>query len=144
MKLEIRSRKFKELQVGLAYMVMGFLGWSLAYFIPNLDQLIPPCLFRALTGVPCPACGATHSGVYLSHFHFLDALSANPLFFFLYAALVVWGTNSVVGVLFGRNLKLNFTPSEESWMRRGMIGVILVNWFFMIIRTLTIKPTLFY
>jgi hypothetical protein len=144
MNIEIRSRKFYELQVGLAYMAIGFLGWSLAYFVPNLDNMMPLCLFRSMTGIPCPACGATHSGILLSRFYWVEAMSANPLFFSLYMALVIWGFNSVIGLVFGRNLFLNFSLLEKAWIRRGMIGIILINWIFMIIRALAIKTTLLY
>jgi hypothetical protein len=37
------------------------------------------CLFRRVTGIPCPGCGLSHGFVHLAHGDFLAAIADNPL-----------------------------------------------------------------
>ena len=37
------------------------------------------CLFRNITGIPCPGCGMTRSLIATGHLHFEDALAFHPL-----------------------------------------------------------------
>jgi hypothetical protein len=37
-----------------------------------------PCLFHAVTGVPCPLCGMTRSVIATMHLRLHDALAVNP------------------------------------------------------------------
>ena len=39
---------------------------------------LPPCLFLAVTGLPCPACGMTTAFVHVAHGRLLDAFVAQP------------------------------------------------------------------
>ena len=65
---------------GLAY---AFLGVdSLAHVHLSL-----PCVFRAVTGVPCPGCGMTRAFLLLSQLRVEDALAANPAAPFLAGAM---------------------------------------------------------
>jgi hypothetical protein len=137
MKLLFRSRNFSELLVGLAYMIIGTIGWVCARFFPHVDRLIPPCMFRYMTGLPCPACGATHSGIYLSHFQISKAFSANPFFFFLYFALAAWGLNSFVGLLTGYNIGFILSEKEKQHLYRGFLVLMVINWLFMMGRVLS-------
>lgn len=54
-------------------MVAAGLAWPL---LPG--GLVPGCVFRAVTGVPCPLCGMTTSVVATLHLRIADALAANP------------------------------------------------------------------
>ena len=36
------------------------------------------CVFKALTGIPCPACGLTHATIYLLSGRFDMAMKTNP------------------------------------------------------------------
>ncbi len=144
MKIEIRSRKACELSAGLAYLAIGLAGWSLARLFPEIDHFLPLCMFRAWTGIPCPACGATHCGVYLSEFRFFDALAANPFFFCLYLALAAWGVNSLFGLVTGRNCVLELTADENRRIFRGALILILISWMFVIFQTGRTNHTLLY
>ena len=42
------------------------------------DKPHPLCLFRAVTGVPCPLCGGTTAAVAIGHLDVPAALTANP------------------------------------------------------------------
>lgn len=60
-------------------------------FSENLP--ISACLFKTITGYPCPGCGGTRVAYALLHGDFLDALLINPLsclFIIFYLAMLVW------------------------------------------------------
>ncbi len=144
MKLEIRPCTKTECGTGLAYLLIGCVGWSLAFFITDLDRLVPPCLFRTWTGLPCPACGATHSGMFLSRLEIKDAFFANPLFFILYLALAAWGFNSIIGALFGKNSRLVLNQRESDIRRFALPAALLLNWLFLILQAFLTKPVFSY
>lgn len=125
-------------------MAIGLTGWLLARIIPDLEQMLPACTFRSWTGIPCPACGATHCGVYLSQFRFIDALMSNPFFFCLYLAVAAWGCNSLLGLVLGQNCVLEMTETENRRVFRGALYFILISWLFVIYQTVRIKYTLLY
>lgn len=63
-----------------------------------------PCLFHAITGLPCPSCGMTRAFLALSHGRFREALDlhlASPGIYL--AAWIVLGL-STIQLLCGRNL----------------------------------------
>jgi len=144
MKLEIRPCTKKECGTGLAYLLIGGVGWSLAFFVPDLDRLMPPCLLRTWTGLPCPACGATHCGMFLSRLEFKDAFLANPLFFILYLALAAWGFNSIIGALFGKSSRLVLNQRENDIRRYALAAVLFLNWLFVILQAFLTKPVFSY
>ncbi|NIA31208.1 MAG: DUF2752 domain-containing protein [Actinobacteria bacterium] len=136
MKIKIVSQSFVNLQVGLAYTVIGIIGLALVYFAPQAINYFPPCLFRSWTGIRCPACGATHTGLYLSHLHIVQAFLTNPLFFFLFILLALWSVNSIIGLFLKQNLKFILTNREKKIIRRIIIWSIPVNWLYLIIISL--------
>lgn len=63
--------------------ILGFVGIGgllVARFIP-IARIVPfwGCMFRKVTGWPCPGCGLTRAADHFSHFHWLTALESNPL-----------------------------------------------------------------
>ncbi|MDZ4168424.1 MAG: DUF2752 domain-containing protein [Coriobacteriia bacterium] len=59
-------------------------GWvallgGAALIVSGWDRLVPPCLFREITGLYCPGCGSGRALLALSRFDLTAALSANPL-----------------------------------------------------------------
>jgi len=134
MKFSIEKRTKSDLQVGLIYAFIGIVGLILAFFLKSLPRLLPPCLFRTITGVPCPACGATRTGILISHFKIMDAFLLNPLFFVLFLCLAVWGINSIIGLLFGKNVAIELDNKESKILRLTILIAIPLNWFYMIIK----------
>src|SRR6266705_4901881 len=59
----------------------------------------PICLFHALTGHPCPVCGATRSAVAFFHAHFLVAFQWNPLAFLFYCALSIFNLYAAAAII---------------------------------------------
>ena len=56
-----------------------------AWHVQSADVALFPCLFKAVTGAPCPGCGMTRSCNSLARGRFGDAWRYNPLAFPLVA-----------------------------------------------------------
>jgi hypothetical protein len=135
-RLSFQPRRIADLQVGLAYTILGMAGLALARFTPGLFSHLPPCIFRSLTGIPCPACGATHAALDLSQLRLGDAFTSNPLFFIIFIALAFWGGNSLAGLFFKKNIKIEPTWCGMKLIRAVIILSFPINWIYLILRTL--------
>lgn len=61
-------------------------GWGWLFFANNAGQpAFTPCLFKNITGLPCPSCGSTRSAVAIIHGHFAEGLALNPIGYLLTA-----------------------------------------------------------
>jgi hypothetical protein len=117
--------------------VTGVVGLLVARFIP-VARLIPfwGCLFRKLTGWPCPGCGLTRVADRFAHGHFLGAIEANPLgtlaaVLFALAALLM-----VLHLVFKMPIpEVKLGPKETRWLRWGGAAALVVNYAFVAINT---------
>lgn len=92
------------------------------------------CAFRAMTGVPCPTCGATRLlAAVLAGDPWL-ALRMNPLLG-CGAALVggYLAYAAVVAVRRRPRLRVSLAPREAAWARAGALAAVLANWGFLIL-----------
>ena len=92
------------------------------------------CPFRALTGIPCPTCGATRALAALASGRFVEAVRLNPLvvallvlgaLYLVYAALVTLTSK--------RRLHVRFTPYEWNRLRVLTLAATLATWVFLIV-----------
>ena len=63
-------------------LIWGAVALAAALFAPaaaELAPLLPGCLFREWTGLPCPACGSAHAALALARLDLPAALASNPL-----------------------------------------------------------------
>ena len=94
---------------------------------------LPPCTFKAVTGLPCPSCGMTTSFALLMHGDVLHSLWANPvgtLLAVVCLALIPW---SLVSAYLGRPL---FILSVEVALMRFLIvliGLMVVRWVIVLV-----------
>ena len=84
----------------VAGVVVGVvLVFCLLYQLFEFDplDLLPSqsvCVFKLITGKPCPGCGMTHAFIHISQFKFRTALLENPFaipFFLIISAYAVFG-----------------------------------------------------
>ncbi len=104
---------------------------ALLPFAPAAAPLAPPCLFRSLTGLPCPTCGATHAVVALSHLDFGAALIANPLVTGAVLVFLLGGLAAGVAALARRPL-----PEPATWgaaPRWAAIAAVGANWAWVVL-----------
>ena len=96
-----------------------------------LAPLAPPCPFRAITGIPCPTCGATHAAVALLHGHVAVAMAANPLAVFAGVIFVAGGL--IAPVWAALELPAPQLPSPlPVWTRFCMLAALAANWAWVI------------
>lgn len=82
------------------------------------------CLFRRVSGVPCPTCGSTRAVLALLRGDPLGSLRASPLLWLaglLFMAVLAWRLRSGA-----------FPRLEKPWQRRGALALglaaLLLNW----------------
>ena len=99
------------------------------------------CLFKHVTGIPCPSCGSTRSAISLLKGDFAGAIFWNPfgiLILFILIVSPVW----IIYDLIGRKETLfNFYIRSELFIKRKWIAIpaillVLINWIWNITKNL--------
>ncbi len=91
------------------------------------------CLFRNVTGIPCPSCGSTHAVLKLMHMDWMGALQDNPLGFVLAAALLVLPVWLLYDLVRKKSSFYHFYTLSEAFVRRRavaipLVALVLANW----------------
>jgi len=92
------------------------------------------CLFRGLTGMPCPGCGVTTSLLALASGDVQASWSANPAGFGVAALLI--GQAVVASVAMRRGAPTTGSLAWLAWLDRVAIGGLLTAWAGRLIGTL--------
>jgi len=105
------------------------IGGALLLLAPYTDRTVPFCLFKRLTGSPCPSCGFTRGTLSLLHGHPVQAWLYNPLLFsFLGAASAV----VFLRLLFGRSPRVALTRREQAGVWGIGLTLFVANWLYVI------------
>ncbi|MBM3918322.1 MAG: DUF2752 domain-containing protein [Sphingomonadales bacterium] len=124
-------------QVYVVLLLVGFagylwLGWSLSG-TGSISEGQGVCLFKSISGYPCPACGTTRSMVHLFSGDFTGSLRINPLGIISLIMLLVVPLWALCDVLSGQRGIFCLYRSAELWIRKpGMaipfLLILLANW----------------
>jgi hypothetical protein len=104
---------------------------AIALATPGIQ--LPLCVFKILTGIPCPTCGLTRAVIALSRGDLGRALSMNPLAavagvaaigYLVYAAAVL--------VLRLPRLRPLVTPLDARILRIAAVTLVAGNWLWLI------------
>ena len=106
-------------------------GAALVPFAPLFARLAPGCVFHALTGVPCPACGTTRAVLALARGDLFAALSWNPL---AAAALLAGGAACALAPLWlALRGPVPVLPRELPMpVRVALVLAVVANWAWLI------------
>jgi len=128
------KRKSGQIEYGIIYGGIALAVLGFAWLFPVLS-FAPQCMFRKLTGLPCPTCGATRSVVHLVHGDISHAFIMNPLaaagvliaiFFFFY---------SIITLLFELpRFRVLLRESESKAIRWGSATLLLAQWIYLVVR----------
>lgn len=99
--------------------------------LPYLASLAGPCTLHALTGVPCPTCGATRAAGALAHGHLAAAFGWNPLAALGMSALLAGAPVAPAWVL----LRGPLPVWRAGWKTRVLVGAALgANWLYLVLK----------
>lgn len=132
MKIEVirvsRWPKWPLWAVLLAFVWLGLGGVTilLASYFGRPLQL---CMFKRLTGIPCPTCGFTRGAMNLLHFRFVAAWQCNPL---LYSVLGIFALVVAARLFLGRTIRIHLAREERliAWILA--LVLFFANWAYVI------------
>jgi hypothetical protein len=132
MRMILQKRTQGRTEFGIIYGGIALLAICAGRFVPVL-MFAPSCVFRDLTGMPCPTCGATRSVVHLARGEFFASFGMNPLvsLSFIIAALVFF--YSLITMILGiPRIGVILSDHEKNIVRSGAVALALANWCYLI------------
>jgi hypothetical protein len=115
--------------------IFGTIGVASAGAIAllRLDHLpFTVCLFKAMTGWPCPACGSTRAVGHLAHADVAGAFAMNPLATAAAVVVAAWAVADAVLLARGRALDLEVETRVGNLMRVGFVVAVALNWAYLL------------
>ncbi len=104
-------------------------GYFILYNFQNPLRGHTLCIFKNVTGYPCPACGSTRATILLLHGQFFDSIMLNPLGVITNTLIFI----SILWMLFdvfkGKNTFYPFLKRDWNWKIKTIVFILLaVNW----------------
>jgi hypothetical protein len=98
-------------------------------FAAAFPSALPPCPFRALTGLPCATCGSTRAALALLRLDLGAALRWNPLAAIGLPLFVAAGLTAGALWLLGRDVP---EPRLPLALRVASLAAIAANWVYLL------------
>jgi hypothetical protein len=134
--LELRKiqRKRGELNLPLVYLAVagtGLLVLDLLYLFKRLPYI--PCVFKTLTGYPCPTCGSTRVLLDILHFNIVSAFHWNPLVFLAGAIFAAWVVYGFYMAFSGKKIQVMLRGKERRCLVLILVVLFVLNWLYLVI-----------
>jgi len=115
-----------------ALAVLG--GWGLLVVLTVVLQrttgLQPEaCLFRAVTGHPCPTCGSTRIVLGFLEGQGLQVARLNPA---VWIAMVGAALLLLTRIILGRRLRIEASKAERRWILGAGVLLVLLDWWWVL------------
>ena len=127
--------KYKLYTISVLCLLAGYsyLAYSVILNPHAINEGPTLCLFKNVTGIPCPSCGVTRSMACLLQGNVLQALYWNPIGILLLAGMVIIPLLLLYDLLKKQNTYLNlYTQSEQFILKKPVlylaIGMLAINW----------------
>jgi hypothetical protein len=120
----------------------GYIWLFINYHRIVTNSLEPAvCLFKRVTGIPCPSCGSTRSVLSILKGDFISALFWNPFGVIIMSILVLaplWITYDVVSQKDSLLRTYNRTELflRQKWIAIPLILLVILNWIWNIYKGL--------
>jgi len=124
-----RDRLDHELIWGAVGLAVGLIG-----LLFPLQNLHIRCVFRGLTGWPCPTCGMTRSLLWLRRLNVAGAIAANPMIAGLAVFAAIYVVYAWIAILFRtRRVRVELTKRWEPTVVRVLaVATVVGNWIYLI------------
>ena len=133
MRLILEKRTRGQIEFGIIYGGIALLAVCAGRFVPVLS-FAPSCVFKGLTGVPCPTCGATRAVVHLAQGELSASLILNPLVVLcLVIASAIFFYSLITLVLDVPRVRVILSDREKNIARSAVVALVLANWCYLII-----------
>jgi len=106
------------------------------FFILTIHSFsVTTCVFKTITGIPCPGCGGTRATLLLFHGHIWESLKVNPSGIIMNLFLAIATCWLLIDILMNRDrfYPLLLKPFPV-WITIIIIVLILANWVWNIIK----------
>ena len=88
------------------------------------------CVFRNVTGLPCPTCGSSRAALAVVRGRPLEAIVLNPFVTVAGALAIAWLT---VRVGFGRRIEIDLAPRQFRLVWVVIAALLGANWVYLIL-----------
>ncbi len=129
--MTIRPATKEERQLAFLWLAAAVSALALRPLWLAITPLLRPCVFRSLTGFPCPSCGTTRAATTFLDGDLLAAFAANPLASVVGLLFVVGAPLATLWAFARWPLPLLPTPLPL-WVRIGAVLLLVVNWLYVI------------
>jgi len=117
-------------------------GWLLLRgHLPWTSPEASACLFKNISGIPCPSCGSTRSLEHLLTGKIKEAIFINPLGLFLALIMVLIPLWIFMDIIMNKDHFYKFYLKKEAFIRQGKVAILLLllvmaNWIWNIYKGL--------
>ena len=126
-----RTATREERQLAILWLAAAVSALALKPLWMAIAPLLRPCIFRSLTGIPCPTCGTTRAATSFLDGNLITAFSANPLAAAAGFLFVVGAPLAALWAFARWPVPVLPTPLPM-WVRIGAVALIAANWLFVI------------
>lgn len=100
------------------------------YLLKRLPQI--PCVFKTVTGYPCPTCGSTRAVLDFFHLDIVSAFRWNPLVVLGGIVFIAWVLYGFYMLFSGKKVQVTLTKNESRFLRWGVVILFILNWIYLI------------
>jgi len=118
--------------------LLFFAGAAAALLLIYLTPFSIPCIFKTITGIPCPGCGVTRAFLLLLQFDILGAITMNIMFLPLILGGGAYLACAVKDFFAKGSVKSDIKRFENFFNRKWMIApaalLVALSWWYNIAR----------
>jgi hypothetical protein len=114
--------------------ITGYI-WLAFSFYQNITEKSESglCLFKHVTGIPCPSCGSTRSALSILKGNFTDAIIINPFGIIILFFMIVFPSWMFYDLILKKDSLYRFYIRSElvfkrRWVAIPAILIVLINW----------------